>query len=110
MLFSFALVGLALGLRSLQLMQELVKQRFGYLTGWLFALTIAVLSGLGIYIGRFLRWNSWQIFSHPLQLTSDLFATLATPALLMRLLTVVLLFSAVTVIGLLMIPTDQVRK
>jgi uncharacterized membrane protein len=110
MLFSFALVGLALGLHSLHIMQRLVQGRFGVLVGWTFALTAAVLSGFGIYIGRFLRWNSWELFLHPLRLASDVLATLTTPASLVKLLTVVLLFGAVTIVGLLMIPTYQTGK
>ena len=110
MLFSFAFVGLALGLRSLHIMQELVQERFGAPAGWTFALTAAALSGLGIYIGRFLRWNSWELFLHPTQLTSDLLATLATPGSLLKLLAVVFLFGAVTVLGLLIIPAHQTIK
>jgi uncharacterized membrane protein len=107
MLFAFAFVGLALGLHSLHIMQALVKGRFGPLAGWCFVLAAAVLSGLGVYIGRFLRWNSWELLQYPEHLASDLLATLATPASTLKLLAVVFLFGALTVVGLLIIPAGQ---
>jgi uncharacterized membrane protein len=110
MLFSFAFAGLALGLHSLHLVRGLVKRRFGLLSSWVFTLAVVALSGLGIYIGRFLRWNSWEIFLHPLRLAADVATAMTTPASLLKLLTVVLLFGAVTVVGLLMLPAWQTTK
>lgn len=37
------------------------------------------LSGLGIYLGRFLRYNSWEILSNPAQLIKDCFSILLFP-------------------------------
>lgn len=72
MMFSFALTGLLLGFLSLFLMQSLVVRRFGWRLGWLFVWVVLALSGLGVYIGRFLRWNSWDIFTSPLTLLNSL--------------------------------------
>jgi len=96
MLFSFALSGLLLGLRSLFSMQRIVNGRFGLLAGWVFVLLACGLSSFGIYIGRFLRWNSWDIFAHPLRLSADIVNSLTDPFLLVKAMVVVLLFSAVT--------------
>ena len=38
------------------------------------------LSGLGVYIGRVLRWNSWDILTRPLELFQDLFNILINPS------------------------------
>ena len=67
----FALTGLVLGFLSLFLMQRIVARRFGWPTGWLFVCVVAVLSGFGIYAGRFLRWNSWDVVFSPLNLLAD---------------------------------------
>jgi uncharacterized membrane protein len=48
-----------IGFLSLYIMQTLVSRRYGWVTGWGFAVFVSGLVGLGIYIGRFLRWNSW---------------------------------------------------
>lgn len=62
---SFAWTGVFLGLASLALMQSLVRRAAGSLLGWVFALGALVLGGVGIYVGRFLRWNSWDVLYRP---------------------------------------------
>ncbi len=63
---SSAWTGLCLGYVSLCLMQEIVAARCGRLVGWLFVLGMLAVSSLGIYMGRFLRWNSWDVLTrHP---------------------------------------------
>ena len=63
-----ALTGLVLGFVSLFLMQTLVARRLGRAGGWLFIAAVAGLSGFGIYLGRFLRFNSWDIVYKPFEL------------------------------------------
>lgn len=65
MLIWFAFTGLLLGIVSLFLMQEIIRREFGRWTGWAFVLIVVLLNSVGIYVGRFLRWNSWDIFSNP---------------------------------------------
>jgi len=65
MLIWFAFTGVLLGMVSLFLMQEIVRREFGRWAGWGFVAMVAGLSSTGIYVGRFLRWNSWDIFNHP---------------------------------------------
>lgn len=71
LILMFALIGLVLGFLSLFLMQRLVARRHGWPAGWLFALIVAALSGFGIYAGRFLRWNSWDVVFSPVNLLTD---------------------------------------
>lgn len=65
MLIWFAFTGLLLGMVSLFLMQEIIRREFGRWVGWGFVTLVAGLSSTGIYMGRFLRWNSWDIFLNP---------------------------------------------
>jgi len=46
-------------------MQEIIRREFGRWVGWGFVAVVAGLSSAGVYVGRFLRWNSWDIFSDP---------------------------------------------
>jgi uncharacterized membrane protein len=78
-------------------MQGIVEKRWGLFTGWLFVVAAAVLSSFGIYVGRFLRWNSWDVFVNPFRLSTDILASLSTPFALFKALVVVSLFSAVTI-------------
>jgi len=68
----FALIGLVLGFLSLFLMQTVVARRWGWPAGWGFAVGATVLCGFGIYLGRFLRWNSWDAVSNPIDLLADI--------------------------------------
>jgi uncharacterized membrane protein len=65
LVLSTALTGLVLGFLSLFLMQALVARLLGWLTSWLFIAGVASLSGFGIYLGRFLRLNSWDLVFQP---------------------------------------------
>jgi uncharacterized membrane protein len=62
-----ALTGLVLGFVSLYLMQALVNCMFGRAASWLFTAAVAALTGFGIYMGRFLRFNSWDVLFKPRQ-------------------------------------------
>ncbi len=79
LLLNYALLGLFLAFVSLRMMQGLVGSRFGGAAGWLFVLLVLGISGLGVFIGRFLRWNSWDLFLRPLSLVSDVWASLGEP-------------------------------
>jgi len=64
----FALTGLVLGFLSLYLMHALARQVWGGLRSWLFVLAVTALSGFGIYLGRVLRFNSWDVLVKPVKL------------------------------------------
>jgi len=65
LLVSCAGTGILLGYLSLVDVQEIIARRFGSFTGWLFAVSSLVLSGFALYLGRFLRWNSWDLIVRP---------------------------------------------
>lgn len=77
----FSWTGMLLGIVSLSLMQEIVKRRFGRKLGWIFVLVVAGLSSIGIYIGRFVGLNSWDIFQNPANLAANFLDWLQDPSL-----------------------------
>ena len=70
---SCAGTGTLLGYLSLLQVQTVVEQKFGKKTGWAVAAGSLMLCGFGIYLGRSLHWNSWDVFVHP----ASLFRTVA---------------------------------
>lgn len=79
MLAAFAWTGFFLAIASLRTMQSLVKNHFGWLLSWLFAGTALTLAGIGIYLGRFSRWNSWDIFFSPKEILYDVAVRVVNP-------------------------------
>lgn len=65
LLLSCSGTGLLVGYLSLSDVQGIVARSFGTISGWIFALVSLVLSGFAIYLGRFLRWNSWDVLVTP---------------------------------------------
>jgi uncharacterized membrane protein len=62
---SCAFTGLVLGFVSLYLMHSVVTRMLGRWLGWGFVAAAAGLCSFGIYLGRFLRFNSWDIVAKP---------------------------------------------
>ncbi len=72
LLIWFSWTGMLLGIVSLNLMQEIIRREMGRGAGWVFVVVVSALTGIGIYLGRFLRVNSWDIFQNPALLTTDI--------------------------------------
>ena len=64
-IMSYAWTGLSLGYLSLYLMQEVVRARCGRVLEWCFVFVMLSAGTVGVYLGRFLRWNSWDVLRHP---------------------------------------------
>jgi uncharacterized membrane protein len=62
---SFAFTGLALGFASLLLVQLVVTRAAGAMLGWVTALGALFFASIGIYLGRVLRFNSWDAIQRP---------------------------------------------
>ena len=56
-----------------------VERRLNAWAGWIFVAGMSLLCGIGIYAGRFLRWNSWDVIARPLRIASDLQEWLVNP-------------------------------
>src|SRR5688500_11452759 len=79
LVLSFALTGCFLGIASLRIIHERMRERRGELIGWVFVVGVTTLSGLGIYLGRFLRFNSWDVLVAPGRVFSALAVRIFDP-------------------------------
>ena len=79
LLISFAWTGLLIGIISLYEIHRFIAKQWSGLAGWMVVIICIILTGIGVYIGRFLRWNSWDIVTHPMELIKDLFKILIEP-------------------------------
>lgn len=91
---SFAFTGLLLGYASLYLMQAVVRARFGAVAGWAAVIGTLAMSSVGIYLGRFVRLNSWDVVTNPDLLLGLARLRLEDPFGNSKLIAVALLFSS----------------
>jgi uncharacterized membrane protein len=73
---SFSFAGFYVGLLSLYHMHQLTVAKYGAKSGNLFIMIISFLSAFGIYLGRVLRFNSWDIISKLVELVYTSIAAL----------------------------------
>lgn len=93
MIGAFSLLAFAIGLLSLEIvMTSHLMRRFGHYNTLL--VTVAGLSGIAIYIGRVLRWNSWDMLINPIGMIHHILSTLAIPGELELALLTTALFGA----------------
>lgn len=71
LILSFAWTGLAFGFISLMDIEQQLRPILGKRV-IVVAILCLFLAGFGIYLGRFLRWNSWDIVSNPGSLLADI--------------------------------------
>lgn len=93
LILSFAWTGLMLGLVSLRLVHNSLHRRFGKAAGRTAVAVALLLAGFGIYLGRFERWNSWDIVFRFDELTADVLMRVSNPLAHPRTIAVTLVFA-----------------
>ncbi|NNE55345.1 MAG: DUF1361 domain-containing protein [Flavobacteriales bacterium] len=78
-IMSFAWSGLILGFISLRDVQEVISKQTSKFWGWTTVIIALGASSFGVYLGRYLRWNSWDMLSNPLALLIDISILLFIP-------------------------------
>ncbi len=72
LILSFAWTGLLFGFLSLwdieKLLRNFMKRTYVIIT----SVVLLFIGSFGIYVGRFLRWNSWDILTEPFKLMYDI--------------------------------------
>jgi uncharacterized membrane protein len=102
MLASFAWTGLLLGYASLYLMQMIWERAVGTLS-WIGVVAALALASFGVYVGRFLRFNSWDALVRPRRLAHVIHANLENPLQHPRLIASLVALTASLTIGYLVV-------
>ncbi len=68
LVFVFAFTGLLFGILSLWDVYQMLRERYSEAFSKVCLFIVCFLCGYGIYLGRFLRFNSWDVVSDPLAL------------------------------------------
>jgi uncharacterized membrane protein len=72
LLFSSSAIGVIMAFVSLLRIEKFLTYKFNRRLVELIVFAILFLGSFGVYLGRFLRWNSWDIVSNPLGLLSSI--------------------------------------
>ena len=71
MMCVFAWTGMLLGFLSLHLIHRAASHLAGQAFGWATVFAGTALCAFGVSLGRFERWNSWDLFAQPVSLMTD---------------------------------------
>ena len=76
---AFAVTGMYFFYQSLLTMETIFKQKFGKTTSTYITPLLIVLVAFGVYLGRYLRFNSWEIISQPLSIFESITSIIFNP-------------------------------
>ncbi len=79
LILSYAFIGMLLFIISLNNVFFVIKRLFSNKKAWIFTVLAMFLSSFGIYLGRYLRWNSWDIIHKPQLLFNDVISRFIHP-------------------------------
>src|SRR5688572_6649168 len=79
LIFSFAWNGLLFGILSVRRTELILQVISGRKFSLLFISAVMWLNAFGIYIGRYLRYNSWDIIARPFSLFGEMLDVLIHP-------------------------------
>jgi uncharacterized membrane protein len=60
-----AWTGIMLGVVSMRLIHERIERDLGAIAGWMAVIVSIGLCAIGVVIGRFQRWSSWDLVTQP---------------------------------------------
>ncbi len=72
LILSFAWTGLLFGFLSLRDIERLLAPKLNVYWLAISSISLLFLTSFGIYLGRFLRWNSWDILESPTAILHDI--------------------------------------
>ncbi len=78
-ILSYAWTGLFCGFISLFDIEKLLLGYFKQSTIRIITISFLFLTGFGVYLGRFLRWNSWDVINNPFGLFNDILVRIVYP-------------------------------
>ena len=79
LIISFVWNGIFMGVLSVSQVEKIMELKFQWKNKWLFVFCIMGLNAFGVYVGRYLRYNSWDVLTNPFDLMGDIFYLLIHP-------------------------------
>src|ERR1051326_5564279 len=99
LLISFAWNGLMLGFASLMVVQRWMSYVLSKKLNWVLVTLLMFACGYGVYLGRFERWNSWDVLAQGDTLWKNIFHQVIDPLSNPRMLGVTLIYGTFLLLG-----------
>ncbi len=74
-----AIAGLISGFASLEMLHTYWNRHYHRTKAWILISLVMIVSLFGVYLGRFLRFNSWDIVHEPMNLIREIISLLLHP-------------------------------
>lgn len=103
MLSSFAWTALMLGFASLYLIHAIIRPRTSALVGWAVVVCVLGLASVGVYLGRFARFNSWDVVTRPHLVMSVIRQEIDSPIHDPKMVAALLVLTAFLLVGYLVL-------
>lgn len=71
-IFSYTWIAFFFGFLSLYKIEKIITKKYSSKISYIFIGASTFLASIGVYLGRQLRWNSWDLFIHPWQVIINL--------------------------------------
>jgi uncharacterized membrane protein len=94
LLFASSLIGLLMAFISLFNVEKYIRSRINVEYSGVMISVFIFMGAFGVYIGRFLRWNSWDILTNPFSLFFEIAVRFTQPMLHYRTWGVTLLLAS----------------
>lgn len=95
LIFAAAFAGLLLAFVSLRNTENYLKTVFSKRTVQLITFSLLFVGSFGVYLGRFERWNSWNIVNDPMELGLNILTCIINPIDNVKVWAITVLFTAV---------------
>jgi len=79
LLFASSFLGLVMAFTSMRRVENVVAKIYSKKAVAIFVPAVLCIAAFGVFLGRFLRWNSWDVINNPLALFKDVFSILLFP-------------------------------
>jgi len=94
LLFASSFIGILMAFISLHKAEYLLSNFFSRHMVAVMIPVILFVASFGVYLGRFQRWNSWDVVHNPISLGVDIFNRLVSPVDHMKTWAITIIFTA----------------
>lgn len=95
LLFVAAFTGIMMAFISIRKVELFLIEKFHHKIIRLFVPLMLFMSSFGVYLGRFERWNSWDIFINPVGLGTNILSCIVSPVEHYKVWAITIIFTGV---------------